>query len=201
VVYKRVFPRLALGGTIHAYLAESLVATIEVKSNLTKGDFQSAVAAAYETKRLERHTRAVLQFGHGPPGILSCILAYDGPASMDTVYGWIAEVHEDLGIEYPEMPPSSDARNRVPSPALDTVCVIGRGIVNFDNFPLRVTDDNYLKEHPLDRWMVVDMERGALFWLFLVLSVSVGGGVFANLNPLPYMTGRFGLPGFKTGPG
>src|SRR5438094_6070124 len=38
VLYKRHFPKLPFGGGVNAFLAESVVATIEVKSTLTKKD-------------------------------------------------------------------------------------------------------------------------------------------------------------------
>jgi hypothetical protein len=55
VLYKRHFPKLTFGGGVNAFLAESVVATIEVKSTLTKEELRSPIKAAHNVKALHRH--------------------------------------------------------------------------------------------------------------------------------------------------
>lgn len=46
VIYKRNYPKLDFGGGVSGFLAESVVATIEVKSTLDKAGIEQAVRAA-----------------------------------------------------------------------------------------------------------------------------------------------------------
>lgn len=54
VLYKRDYPRIDFGGGIYAFLAESVVATIEVKSELTPEELEQAIKAASNVKKLQR---------------------------------------------------------------------------------------------------------------------------------------------------
>jgi hypothetical protein len=52
VIFKADYPRINLGGNLHAFLAESVVATIEVKSLLTQEDLETAILSARRAKTL-----------------------------------------------------------------------------------------------------------------------------------------------------
>src|SRR5436309_9659739 len=54
VLYKREYPKLHLGADIDAFLIESLISTIEVKSLLAKEDLEQAVCAAHSVKSLRQ---------------------------------------------------------------------------------------------------------------------------------------------------
>src|SRR6266550_3646036 len=45
VIYRRDFPRIRFGGEINGFLAESVIATIEVKSKLVKDDIRQALSS------------------------------------------------------------------------------------------------------------------------------------------------------------
>ena len=53
VIYKAEYPKLHLGGEVNAFLAESVVATIEVKSLLTDKDLDSAIGNASRAKKTD----------------------------------------------------------------------------------------------------------------------------------------------------
>src|SRR5678815_2301229 len=53
VVHYRDFPRIPFGGNTYAFLSESVVATIEVKSTLTKDEFFHSMGVARATKLLK----------------------------------------------------------------------------------------------------------------------------------------------------
>src|SRR5437763_161337 len=55
VLYKKHYPKLSFGGGINAFLAESVFASIEVKSTLNKENLRQAIKAARRLKELNRH--------------------------------------------------------------------------------------------------------------------------------------------------
>jgi hypothetical protein len=97
VIFKADYPRIDLGGNPNAFLAESIVATIEVKSLLTKEDLETAILSARRAKTLQRNLITAFMSGYVPPGILSFVVAYDGPAQMATVRNWVRSIEMDHG--------------------------------------------------------------------------------------------------------
>jgi hypothetical protein len=126
VLYKKQFPKLSFGGNIAAFLAESLFATIEVKSTLDKEKLRQAIKAARNLKALIRHLDPILDVGYYPPAIVSYVVAYDGPAEMSTVYEWISAIHKEENIPLPNMPPAMLERVKIPSPSIDAVVILGK---------------------------------------------------------------------------
>ncbi len=98
VIHRRDYPRLHFGGGINAFLAESVVATIEVKSKLDKSDIEQSVKAARAIKGLSQSLITSFEYGYVPPAILNYVVAYDGPADISTVHKWVNETHEAEGI-------------------------------------------------------------------------------------------------------
>lgn len=187
VIYKRNFPKLDFGGGINAFLAESVIATIEVKSLLDKAGIDQAVGAARAAKQLEKNQHKTFSAGYIPPSILSYVVAYDGPAKMRTVHGWVKEVYASKGLQEPTLPPDS-TRTNVASPALDGVFLLGKGFLNFDNAPYGFMTDEARKSHPNVRWVIANAESGSLMSLFMQLTVATSSTEAVTLNPLPYLT-------------
>ena len=125
VIYKRNYPKLDFGGGVSGFLAESVVATIEVKSTLDKAGIEQAVRAARAAKALKKNEVKSFSSGYIPPSILSFVVAYDGPAKMETVHAWVKEVYSSNGISEPKLPPND--RAAVAGPALEGVFVLGKG--------------------------------------------------------------------------
>lgn len=187
VVFKREYPRLDFGGGINAFLAESVVATIEVKSLLTKEELRTAARTAKKVKSLSRNTVTSFSAGYRPPSILSFVVAYDGPATMETVYGWLPDINASEEIVYPNLPANDDERVQVASPALDAVFLLGKGFLHFGNTPVGFFKSNVLQDNPSYQWAVCDTPRGSLLLLFLFLTSAVSGMTAAWLNPAPYL--------------
>jgi hypothetical protein len=124
--------------------------------------------------------------GYMPPAVLSYVVAYDGPAKMETIHGWIKEAYRELRIEEPDMP-AGGSRSHIASPALDGVFLLGKGFLNFDNVPYGFITDEIRKQHPEIRWAIISAARGSLLSLFLQLTVSTSHVEGAWLNPLPYL--------------
>jgi hypothetical protein len=198
VIYKRDYPKLDLGGGIDAFLVESVVATIEVKSTLDEPAIQQSLRAARQVKALQRHTVQPLRSGYQPPGVLCYVVAYDGPARMRTVHGWIRRTHESEGIPCSPMPPRLASRIKVISPTIDAVFVLGKGFVHFDNVPLSLVQDPVREKHPTHQWVIADTQTGSLLLLFAWLTTSVSNLAASWLNPVPYLRG-FSIPGQDVG--
>jgi hypothetical protein len=197
VIYKRNYPKLDFGGGISGFLAESVVATIEVKSTLDKVGIEQAVKAAHRAKSLQKSETHVYRAGYVPPAILSVVVAYDGPAKMETVHAWIKEEYLSQGIEEPDFAADAD-RPEIAGPALEGVFVLGKGFLNFDNAPYGFVAPEIRKEHPEVRWAIADTPHGSLLSLFVLLTVATNNIDGSWLNPLPYLE-HFKVTGLQFG--
>ena len=186
MIYKRNYPRLDFGGGINAFLAESVVATIEVKSTLDKLGIVQAVRAARAAKLLQKNEVTSFSSGYVPPSVLSFVVAYDGPAKMETVHAWVKEAYQAEGISEPDMPPEAD-RSCIAGPALEGVFVLGKGFLNFDNAPYGFIQPELRTQNKNIRWAIAQAESGSLMSLFLVLTVATSNVEGTWLNPLPYL--------------
>lgn len=134
ILYDASYPKLQFGGGISAFLVESVVATLEIKSLLTKEDLGRAIRAARRAKALRRRLSP-------DPGIRSYLIAYDGPQRMDTVYRWLPELHAADNIAIPA-PLTRQERETIPCPSMDGVFVLGKGYLMYDNSPaVRISDE------------------------------------------------------------
>ena len=186
VLYKREYPRLDFGGEIYAFLAESVVATIEVKSTLTEIEFNKAYTAAVRAKALEQHVVQAMTWGYQPPAIVNYVVAYAGPVQMQTVYGWLETRTKSDGSSVDPLPKDDVSRVKVASPGLDGVYVLGVGFVQFDNTQLSLVHAS--RAYNPVKWVVVESVRDNLLALWLHLTLVVGAGSTTILDPLPYLT-------------
>src|SRR5688572_10764507 len=129
VIYKKKYPKLDCGGGVSGFLIESLIATVEVKSTLTQSDLEQAVKAARNAKALVPNVTTSFHTGYVPPKVLNYVVAYDGPAQMQTVYNWIPQIHAALGIVIPDLSLDESQRVSTPSPSVDGVIVLKRGFL------------------------------------------------------------------------
>ena len=187
VIYRKTYPKLVFGGGINAYLAEAVVATIEVKSTLTSEELRTSIIAARNAKQLERNLVTSFSAGYQPPAILNYVVAYNGPSTMRTVALWLESIHGKEGIAFPTLPLDQTQRQRTPSPSVDGVLVLGKGFLYFDNFPLSFVRQEERQNHPNLRWVSADSPGDALFSFFLFLTTAISGINGSWLNPLPYV--------------
>ncbi len=186
VLYKRDYPKLDIGGGVSAFLAEAVVATIEVKSTLNKAGLSRAMQTASNVKNLSRSIKETMWAGYRPPSILSYVVAYKGPAQMNTLYGWIKQIDESLGHKYPTMN-DPNQRLKVPSPSLDGVFVLRKGFVHFDNTPLSPFGEEIISEYPQTKWIIWDTPDASLLFFFMQLTMAVSGFSASWLDPTPYI--------------
>ena len=199
VLYRRNYPKLDFGGGINGFLAESVVATIEVKSVLDADAMKQSIQTAKNVKTLKRNITTAFVTGFQPPGILSYVVAYDGPASMRTVAGWLPAIHSECGISLPHMPPTLNERVGIACPTVDGVFVLGRGFIQFDNSPIGFTTDELRSAHPDLNWGIADTPDGNLLLLFLSITTATSGLSGSWLEPLPYVS-EFRVPNYFAAP-
>ena len=188
VIYKRSFPKLDFGGGISGFLIESVIATIEVKSTLTKDEFGTAAKSAYNSKQLAPNTTSVMQIGHVQPKHLNIIVAYDGPANMRTVHGWIATEYQNREIPYTQLP-TDQSRVNTPADAIDAVIVLGKGLLYFDNLTIGFSSEQLRAANPGMNWLFANATTGNLLFLFMMIQNSTQNLEGKFLNAIPYLSG------------
>ena len=125
LLYQHSFPRLHFGAGLNAFLSESVIGIIEVKSRINKAALRQAIRTTRETKALKRH------ISNYPPVIYSYLVGYFGPASMNQIYTWLAEIHSERQILGPNLPSEIEERVATPSPSIDVVIVLGKGLLYY----------------------------------------------------------------------
>ncbi len=188
VIYRRSYPKLDFGGGISGFLVESVIATIEVKSTLTQSEFGKAAKAARKCKVLIPSSTHIFSVGNVLPAVLNFIVAYDGPASMTTVHGWIATEYEKHGIPKVQFPPNEDQRLATPAAALDAVFVLGKGFLYFDNAMIGFSNEQQRRENPGAAWISCDTPSGSLLLLFLRIQGATETSELRLLNAVPYLS-------------
>lgn len=187
VVYRNDYPRIDLGGGINAFLAESVIATIEVKSLLTAADLSTAIKNANNVKTLQQNIITTFTSGYIPPGILSYVVSYGGPANISTVYGWLKQAEQTHGLNLNNLPPTGDDRIKAISESIEGIFCLQIGSIIFDNSPLSMLNDQLRQSLPRGKFSVFDQADGNVFWLFMLLTQAVSGVSAQWANLIPYV--------------
>jgi hypothetical protein len=198
VVYRRSYPKLDFGGGISGFLIESVIATIEVKSQLTKSEFTNAAKAARNAKSLTPNVVISFHAGYIPPKVLNYIIAYDGPAHMQTVQEWVHPVYEANGIPETQLPLDEKQRVDTPADAIDAVFVLNKGFLYFDNIPRGFSSQEHRKQNPTSKWIFADTPSGNLLLFFLFLQAATANIEGKWLNIAPYLS-SFGVSSCQWG--
>jgi len=169
VLYKSEYPKIHISKDINAYLCESVISTIEVKSTLTRQAVHSAVDAARRAKKLRRNLTSSMSSGYLPPGIMSYIVSYDGP-SAETAYTWLKDYEKSLNINNTPLPASRNARLSVANESIDGIFILGKGSLFFDNYPISLTNDLILENDRSIKYTVIENNSGNVLWMFLLLT-------------------------------
>jgi hypothetical protein len=187
VIYKRNYPKLDFGGGISGFLIESVIATIEVKSTLTSQELENAIKASNAAKQLSPNVVQTFRTGYIPPKVLNYVVAYDGPASMETVYGWINPIYKKLGIIQKNLPTEQNQRISTASESVDGIFVLQKGFLYFDNIPSGFESNEDRQMIPDSKWIFSDTHSENLLFLFLLLQGATANVEGKWLNPLPYL--------------
>lgn len=183
VIYKKNYPKLDFGGGVTCFLIESVVATIEVKSTLTQADMNQAIRAAQYAKSLKPNFVNSFTSGYIPPSVLNFVVSYDGPASIQTVYKWITNMH---GTNVPNLSQGED-RFRTPSPSVDGIFVLHKGFIYFDNIPYGFADNQTRAQNPNMKWINCNTKTGNLLLLFMLILNATANVDGRWLDAAPYL--------------
>lgn len=189
VVYRKEYPRLHLAEDTHVFLAESVVATIEVKSTLTEAELKKAVRAARNVKKLKISRRSVIRSGYVPPAIQCHVVAYAGPTKVATVHKWLNRSYSELGLKHPEWGNTWRKRISHAAPAIDGVFILGKGNILYDNSPIWTVRDKQREGTHDGAWMAKKTPDQNLLILFLILATALSGCRLAAFDLNPYISG------------
>ncbi|MCP4370292.1 MAG: hypothetical protein GY797_19580, partial [Deltaproteobacteria bacterium] len=101
ILYRYDFPKIVYSKNDCAFLRESVIATIEVKSNVNKGEFRKACKASISHKNIQYIQEPDPKKPIQPIGVIidiadlafptmsSYVVAFDGPAKISTAAGWL----------------------------------------------------------------------------------------------------------------
>ena len=174
VIHNKRYPKLPLSVDIDLFLIETVSATIEVKSRLTKNDVRGAAAAA---KRIKNMAQFAPQ-SFNPTGMVknprpySFVFAYEGPAKIETVLKWMMEVslEDDFRLD--------DLKKAKPEDRfffnhlfLDGVFVLGKGFVLVDSLPFESRVGRAIQEGvpvpPEEIWIHGSDRELEILWLVM----------------------------------
>lgn len=187
ILYRNDYPKLNFGGGVNAYLIESVVATIEVKSTLTSDELERSIIAANNSKNLTTNFQQVISTNlAGSSGIKNYVVAYTGPAKMQTIHNWLKPIHDKLGISLPTLT-LDETRFKIKCPSIDGVFVLKKGYFYFDNIQYGFALNEIRKAYPTLRWVMSECEDGNLLMLFHMLQEIVKSLSGTFLNAFPYI--------------
>lgn len=88
------------GGGVSGFPIESVIATIEVKSDLDQAAIDQPVSAANNVKELIQHITRSFSSGWRLPKILNYVVAYTGTSQDAELTGPVASVIDSFGEGY-----------------------------------------------------------------------------------------------------
>ena len=98
VLYRDDFPKIKMGNTPDLLLAESVIATFQVKSTLTRANFRedlNKVESVRSLARIDYGKASIWQFDPYQDRIKCYLVAYRGPKKMATLNKWVTDYFGD----------------------------------------------------------------------------------------------------------
>jgi hypothetical protein len=183
VLYRRDFPVISYSQDNNAFLRESVISTIEIKSTVNLPEFRKACNASIHHKR----TRYIQEFdskrplqpvggieGSTIPPINTYVVAYNGPSKIITVANWLSKLEEEL--------------DTTPDNLIDMIVILGRGTVwRLESFPPLGRQLKSL--NPEASWGYVEQTDKNLLILFLHMLFkisSIGNTVVEYAKNVPF---------------
>ncbi|HCM9719629.1 DUF6602 domain-containing protein [Enterobacter hormaechei] len=189
VLYRNEYPKISFSETISAFLIESVVATLEIKSTLTYEELKKSIQSAHNSKILQPSYEEIFSASTFSKGIRNFLVAYNGPQQIETVQKWIKKAHKELNIPIPSLP-NSPARFNIPSPSLDALFILQKGFVHYDNFSAGVNTAKFRFGQSTFNWVYADSKDGNLLYLFHMLQHLIKSVQGRFLNAVPYLSAQ-----------
>ncbi|HEB0901755.1 TPA: hypothetical protein RY268_001815 [Citrobacter freundii] len=186
VLYRNEYPKISFSENISAFLVESVICTIEIKSTLNYEELKKSIKSASNAKRLNPSYEEIFIATTFSRGIRNFLIAYNGPQQIDTVQNWIDRAHHELDISVPSLP-NTPSRFSIPSPSLDAVFILEKGFAQYDNFIGGLNTDRFRFGQKTYNWIDVDSSDGNLLHLFNMLQHLIKSVQGRFLDVRPYL--------------
>jgi hypothetical protein len=183
ILYRRDFPKITYSQNNIAFLRESVIATIEVKSTIDVGEFKKACKASVNHKNRQYVQEANPKRPYQPigvvenlmlPPITSYVVSYKGPSKLSTAANWLPKMNHDL--------------KATPDQIIDMMIILGKGTIwRVDSFP--PLGRQIKAKHPKSTWAFIEQENKNLLLLFLhMLSLMspIGNAVLEYVKNVPF---------------
>lgn len=150
VIYRKDLPKISYSRTDSAYFVEGVMATIESKSVLTDSELENVNNASIIHSKLSVVKSSGMTVGKIHKRPYNYIVAFEGPANMATVSGWMVN--------------QVQKNNWNPNDMIDMIIILGKGVLwKLTAFPeLRLpnaTTNNF--------WAFIDQPQKNLLTLFV----------------------------------
>lgn len=183
VLYRRDFPKITYSPNNHAFLRESVVATIEVKSTIAIGKFKEACKASIIQKNRQYIQKPDPKRPYQPvgvtedlrlPPIATYVVSYVCKNRVSTAANWFPESNREL--------------KATPEKLVDMMIILGKGTIwRIESFP--PLGRQIKLKHPKSTWAFVEQENKNLLLLFLhMLSLMspIGDAVLEYVKNVPF---------------
>jgi hypothetical protein len=161
VLYNHNFPKIAYSKFDSAFLKESVVTTIEIKSKIDKGKLRESCKASINLKNRKYDQEPDPNRKYEPVGqminmnlpiVTSYVVAYDAVSQFSTVANWLPKLNSELKV--------------MPEDLIDMMIVLGKGTVwRLKSFPQ--LGQRLQQQHPSAAWAYIEQEDKNLLLLFL----------------------------------
>lgn len=196
VLYRRDFPKITYSPNDSAFLRESVVATVEVKSTIDIGELKKACEASINQKnrryiqkpdpKRPLHPVGVIE-DLRLPSIATYVVSYKGPHCLSTVANWFPTIKNEL-TKTPDQMIEKNELTITPDQMIDMLIILGEGIVwRVDSFPPL---GRQLKlRYPEGTWAFLEQENKNLLLLFLhilYLTSPIGDMILEYVKDVPF---------------
>ncbi|WP_196894923.1 DUF6602 domain-containing protein [Aureivirga marina] len=194
VLFNSVFPKIRFSLDVDVFLIESVNATIEIKSTLTKIELKKAIQSAANIKRLDRNVdRYINPQGTVPPRLYCHLVAFNCKVKLETVNKWFIEIEKELNLNQENFPQKLEERTSTPSQALDGIFILGKGTIIYDNLPVRfgnITQDLYVN-NPSNKKIVFNQVDKNILLFFIIITEQIKGIETDVINLTKYYSKTF----------
>lgn len=187
VLYKREFPKISYSENNHAFMRESVVATIEIKSTINITEFRKACNASKNHKNRQFVQEPDPKRPYQPIGVVESptlhplatyVVAYDTKNKFATVANWLPKITQEL--------------QTIPDNLIDMMIVLGKGTVwRLESFP--PLGRQIKAKHPNGVWAFLEQDEKNLLLLFLHMLSSmspIGNFILDYVKNVPFSNVR-----------
>jgi len=180
VLYSQNFPKIAYSKYDSAFLRESIISTVEIKSKISKQKLKESCQASINLKNNEFIQEPHPQRFSEPVGkivdlglstISSYVVAFDVGYRFPTVASWLPKLNSELKTS--------------PENLIDMIIILGKGTVwRLKSFPQ--LGQKLQRQHPNAIWAYIEQKDKNLLLLFLHMLSHITSTSHMQFDPLAY---------------